>query len=342
MDDALAFLGGRWARGVLDITSDISALDSSGRWAVVLPYDGSTTCVRFDNWSTRRPAAAKVGRWVGPQSADWASSIDEAAYEDAVRLTRQRIAEGDVYQANICRIMSAPLPDVGATDVSGLYSLLRNGNPAPHGGFIRVPSLGIALASASPELFLERSGDDLKSGPIKGTGKTPGDLLAKDEAENIMIVDLMRNDFSRICRTGSVAVPSLLRVEHHPGLVHLVSDVTGELSPDVGWKGIYDATFPPGSVTGAPKSSALRLIDALESTPRGPYCGAFGWVDADARTASLGVTIRTFWTEGDILKFGTGAGITWGSDPAAEWRETQLKAERLISLASGVWQGDAS
>jgi para-aminobenzoate synthetase component 1 len=188
--------------------------------------------------------------------------------------------------------------------------------------------------TASPELFLRRDGAGVASSPIKGTGRTEDDLLPKDVAENVMIVDLVRNDLSRVCETGSVAVDDLLAVEKHPGLVHLVSTVSGSLVADNGWPELIDATFPPGSVTGAPKSSALTTIDDLETAPRGPYCGAIGWVDADRQTAELAVGIRTFWAEDGLLKFGTGAGITWGSDPEREWAETELKAERLVGLAS--------
>jgi para-aminobenzoate synthetase component 1 len=117
--------------------------------------------------------------------------------------------------------------------------------------------------------------------------------------------------------------------------VHLVSTVRGDLRDDVGWSELLAASFPPGSVTGAPKSSALRIIDETEPVSRGPYCGAVGWVDADAGAAELAVAIRTFWLEGDLLRFGTGAGITWGSDPEREWAETELKAERLLTVASG-------
>jgi para-aminobenzoate synthetase component 1 len=189
--------------------------------------------------------------------------------------------------------------------------------------------------SASPELFLRRQGAVLESGPIKGTGRTAADLTPKDSAENVMIVDLVRNDLGVVCRTGSVTVPHLLALEAHPGLVHLVSTVRGELRDDAGWADVLAATFPPGSVTGAPKSSALRIIDAVETASRGPYCGAVGWVDADARTAELAVAIRTFWLSDGVLRFGTGAGITWGSDPDREWDETELKAERLLAVASG-------
>jgi para-aminobenzoate synthetase component 1 len=154
-----------------------------------------------------------------------------------------------------------------------------------------------------------------------------------------MIVDLVRNDLGRVCATGSVTVPELCAVESHPGLHHLVSTVRGELRPGAGWPELLAASFPPGSVTGAPKSSALRLIGSLETALRGPYCGAVGWVDADRRTAALAVGIRTFWIGegpggGPELRFGTGAGITWGSDPEGEWAETELKAARLLEVAS--------
>jgi para-aminobenzoate synthetase component 1 len=136
-----------------------------------------------------------------------------------------------------------------------------------------------------------------------------------------------------VARPGTVTVPDLCAVEKHPGLVHLVSTVRARLLPGVTWPDLLEATFPPGSVSGAPKLSALDIIGALEPAPRGPYCGAVGWVDARRGTAELAVGIRTFWIEHEVVKFGTGAGITWGSDPGGEWRETELKAARLVALA---------
>jgi para-aminobenzoate synthetase component 1 len=199
-----------------------------------------------------------------------------------------------------------------------------------------LPEQKTEVVSASPELFLRRAGDRLESSPIKGTGRSASDLQAKDSAENVMIVDLVRNDIGQVAVTGSVQVPSLLRHEEHPGLIHLVSTVEGRLRPNTGWADIFAATFPPGSVTGAPKSTARELIDQLERSPRGPYCGAVGWIDADAGRAELAVGIRTFWADvkSDTIRFGTGAGITWGSDPAREWDETELKAERLLAVAA--------
>ena len=163
---------------------------------------------------------------------------------------------------------------------------------------------------------------------------TVADLTDKDRAENVMIVDLVRNDLSRTTVPGTVVVPELCVVEEHPGLVHLVSTVEGQLQPGAGWADLLAVDMPPGSVSGAPKSTALEIIHELEPVPRGPYCGAIGWVDADHREGDLAVGIRTFWREGGQLHFGTGAGITWRSDPQREWAETELKAARLVGLAS--------
>jgi para-aminobenzoate synthetase component 1 len=271
--------------------------------------------------------------------------MDEAAYVRGVQEVRAAIEAGSVYQANLCRVMSAPRPVGLDDDVAALSCLLAEGNPSPHGGFLRLPDHGVEVASASPELFLSTRTDGMgvlvRSGPIKGTGRTAADLTEKDVAENVMIVDLVRNDLSRVSVAGSVTVPELLQVQEHPGLVHLVSYVEGRLVPGAGWPELLDATFPPGSVTGAPKLAALDIIDRLEPVSRDLYCGAFGWVDADTGEAELAVAIRTFWLRDGQLRFGTGAGITWGSDAAAEWRETELKSARLTRLAAGTWQGDA-
>ncbi|MEU6356724.1 chorismate-binding protein [Streptomyces sp. NPDC047072] len=334
----LARFGDRVATGLLDVTSDPAALDSSGFWAVAADFEGGLTCARFADVRREPVPAPRSGVWRGPHLDDWTSSLDRAAYTAGVRRIREHIARGEVYQANLCRVLSAPV--ASDADVDALTSLLARGNPAPYAGTIRLPAYGVEIATASPELFLRREGRVVESGPIKGTGRTEDDLLDKDYAENVMIVDLVRNDLGRVCATGTVTVPDLCAVEKHPGLVHLVSLVRGELHPDAGWPELFAAAFPPGSVTGAPKSSALRIIDALETAPRGPYCGGIGWVDADHGTGELAVGIRSFWidrAEG-VLRFGTGAGITWGSDPEGEWRETELKAARLLAVASGTYE----
>jgi para-aminobenzoate synthetase component 1 len=159
---------------------------------------------------------------------------------------------------------------------------------------------------------------------------------AKDRAENVMIVDLARNDLGRVCEPGSVRVPELCRLEAHPGLVHLVSTVRGELRPGVGLGGLVRATFPPASITGAPKPRVLQEIEDLEPVRRGVYCGAVGWVDTTRGRADLAVAIRTFVVAGGTTTLGIGAGITADSDPAAEWHETELKAARLLTVAGAA------
>jgi para-aminobenzoate synthetase component 1 len=331
---AFAWLGGRLATRCADVTDDPAALDGDGFWAVVATFEGRLTCVRFDD--VRASALPPAGAPWPVLAGRWSSSLDERAYVAACVEVRRRIAEGVVYQVNVCRVMEHELP-VGA-DTLALAAILAVGNPAPYAGVVRVPSREVDVVTASPELFLSRDGDVVESSPIKGTARTAEELLPKDRDENVMIVDLVRNDLARACDPGSIEVPVLLRVEQHPGLVHLVSTVRGRLREGAGWADLMGAAFPPGSVSGAPKSTALQAIHDLEPAVRGPYCGAVGWVDADRRQGELAVGIRTFWTAGAdrrVIRFGTGAGITWGSDPQAEWEETQLKAARLVGLASG-------
>jgi para-aminobenzoate synthetase component 1 len=333
---ALCVVGDRIGTGLVDVTTDLRALDSEGFWAVVLPYDGEPVCARFANV---RPASPWPGApWFGPELDAWTSSLDHEGFTRGVRAIRASIAAGDVYQVNLTRRLSAPLPSRPpsgtTTDIAALGAALAVGNPAPFSAVVRLPAHGVHVASASPELFLRRVGRDVWSSPIKGTARVERELLPKDRAENVMIVDLVRNDLGRVCEWGSVDVPALCALEQHPGLVHLVSTVHGRLRPGAGWAEAIDATFPPGSVTGAPKISACAHIDRLETASRGVYCGAIGWVDADRAQGALNVAIRTFWVEDGALHFGTGGGITWDSDPEGEWAETELKARNLLSVAS--------
>ena len=332
-----AVVGGCLLTGLRDVTGDLTVLDASGhgRWAVVLPFDAPPVCARFDRWV---PVAGPAPAPTAPIPIDsWTSSLDENGFSKGVRSIREAIRNGDVYQVNLCRRLSAPLP--AGFDVLGLAAALAEANPAPHAAAVRIESAGLALASASPELFLRRRGDMVETRPIKGTAGPEGRFLTKDRAENVMIVDLMRNDLGRVCRYGTVEVPDLCRVERHPGLSHLVSTVRGRLRAGVGWADLLTATFPPGSVTGAPKLAALDVIRRLEPVPRGVYCGAVGWVDTDSVAGDLNVAIRTFWVEDGRLHLGTGGGITWGSTPAGEWAETELKARRLLAVAGGIAGG---
>ncbi|MBN2176063.1 MAG: chorismate-binding protein [Demequinaceae bacterium] len=339
----------------IDVLREGSRLASGGFWVLVGTFEGSVRAWRFED--VRRVPAVKEppageGSWEGPAIESWASSLDREEYVAGVTRIRDDIREGEVYQANLCRVLSAPLPagpdaPGGVPDARALSELLARGNPARYASRIVVPAVGqdpgTWIVSASPELFLGIDGPTVRSSPIKGTAAPGEGMLEKDVAENIMITDLIRNDLSRVAVPGRVGVPELLAEHEHPGLTHLQSTVQVTLAPEFDWTpgmwpAILEGTFPPGSVSGAPKSSALRIIAREETAPRGPYCGAIGWVDADTHSAELAVGIRTFWWEpdgGGTLRFGTGAGITWGSDPEAEWKETELKAHRLIRLASG-------
>ncbi len=357
--DAVAHFPGVRATGLVQCADlrEHPDLLSSGWWAVVATFEGELTGWRFSDVARTGPhvtsatggdlPGADVPVWQGPSPSAWRSSLDEAGYVAAVERVRAAVREGEVYQANICRVLSAELPDGPEPDASALARVLAAGNPAPYAGYLHVPAGAASrpawVVSASPELFLSVRDGLVASGPIKGTAARAEDLREKDHAENLMITDLVRNDLQRVCRPGSVEVLDLCAVEHHPGLVHLVSRVRGELRRPLdpaGWAALLAATLPPASVSGAPKSSALRLITELETVTRGPYCGAVGWIDADAGRAELAVGIRTFWWTppraegGGTLHFGTGAGITWGSEPRAEWQETELKAARLVSLTS--------
>ena len=328
----VALVGGRLFEGLTELSDDPAALDSAGLWVVVLPFDAAPVFARFSSWRPAPPVSSpsRWARWAGVASGGWRSSLDQAAFAKGVRAIRESIAEGDVYQVNLCRRLSAPLPE--AADVVALGHLLARAHPAPHAAVVRLPSAGLHIASASPERFLRREGGEVESRPIKGTAVTAGGFTAKDRAENVMIVDLVRNDLGRVCEYGSVEVAGLCQVERHPGLSHLVSTVTGRLRAGAGWPELLAATFPPGSVTGAPKLAALEAIRRLEPVPRSVYCGAVGWVDADNRRGDLNVAIRTFWVENNELHLGVGAGITWDSTPEGEWEETELKAARLLSV----------
>lgn len=314
------------ASGLVEVTDDVDALRSGGRWAVAIGFEGRVVLARFQRWAEADPDPVP---WAGVK-APWRTSLDRESYEQGVRQIRAEIARGWVYQVNLCRVLSAGCSSGG---VRGLHRRLAVMN-APYAGLLELPDHGVHIASASPERFLSLHGHLLTSSPIKGTSSTRQGFLDKDRAENVMIVDLVRNDLGRLAKVGSMAVGQLMGVEPYPGLYHLVSTITADVG-ERDWADILAATFPPGSVSGAPKVSALDVIGRVEPCPRQWYCGAFGWIDVDRRRAELGVAIRTFWLDDGLLKFGTGAGITWGSDPAGEWQETKLKAARLIAIAEG-------
>ena len=319
-------MGGRLATDLIEVSHDPVCLEDGGFWAVSTTFENEFTAAKF---GTVIDAPFPTTSWI-PMQGSWSSSLNSDEYIEYVERIREAVADGWVYQVNACRRLAHH--DDGQS-LRGLFSEILENNPAPWACYFEVP--GVMIASASPELFLSRNGSTVKSSPIKGTLPTNSQQFgAKDQAENVMIVDLMRNDLGQICKSGTVEVPRLLSSEEHPGLQHLVSDVQGQLLEGISWAQILTALSPPGSVSGAPKSSATRVISENEIA-RGPYCGALGWIQGDQ--AALSVAIRIFWKDSQI-NFGTGAGITWSSDARAEWEETQLKAKRLISIAGGELQ----
>ena len=328
VDEAAApqfWMGGLLARDLIEVSADPSCLADGDFWAISTTYEGEFRAAKFKTISNQPFPTVSTTVKVGGK---WESGTSESEYVAYVEKIREEIASGGVYQVNACRRLS--IKSAATLDLA--FANILKSNPAPFASYLRLNDLEIA--SASPELFLTRDGDQIKTSPIKGTKRSAAESFgSKDRAENIMIVDLMRNDLGRICIPGSIAVPDLLRDEEHPGLSHLVSDVIGQLRSGITWAEIFEALLPAGSISGAPKSAAKRIISQLEPTARSTYCGVLGWIHGDQ--AVLSVAIRIFWRESEFIHFGTGAGITWSSDAKAEWEETQLKAERLISIIGG-------
>lgn len=279
--------------------------------------------------------AASPGPTRQPELGPWSSSLTRAAFEDGVRAIKELLEAGECYQVNLTR----QLRWARAADPVALLAALERHNPAPHQAMIRIGDH--AVVSASPEEFLKVSARSVRTRPMKGTGTNPLALSSnpKERAENVMIVDLARNDVGRLCEFGSVEVPALCAVEAHPGLFQMVSTVEGVLRPDVGLGDLVRATFPPASVTGAPKPRVLQVIEDLEPVRRGVYCGAVGWLDTERDQLDLAVAIRTFATatgfagSAGSTTLGVGSGIVADSDPTAEWHETELKAARLLEAA---------
>jgi para-aminobenzoate synthetase/4-amino-4-deoxychorismate lyase len=258
-----------------------------------------------------------------------------AGHAEAVRWCRRYIAAGDLYQANLCLRLDARFEG----DPLDLFVTAAGDLQPDHAAYFAGP--WGAVASLSPELFLRRVGRSVLTAPIKGTHERREPLAAseKDRAENVMIVDLMRNDLGRSCAYGSVTVKQLAQPTPGPGVWHLVSEVAGTLAPGVGDGELVRGCFPPGSVTGAPKIKAMEVIAELESTGREAYTGAIGFASPVAGL-ELNVAIRTFEVARGRAWLGAGGGITWGSDPDAEYRECLAKARPLIAAAGGRLAAD--
>jgi para-aminobenzoate synthetase component 1 len=270
------------------------------------------------------------------------STFTHRGYLDAVAKVREYIVAGDIFQANLSQRFQAPLREPPFQ----LYRRLRRRNPAPFAAYLGFDD--VTVLSASPERFLRLDHDrQVETRPIKGT--RPRGLLPmhdaalgraleeseKDRAENVMIVDLLRNDLSRVCRPGTVRVPELFALEQHPTVHHLVSTVVGELEPAADAVDLARAAFPGGSITGAPKVRAMEIIAELEPTRRGIYCGSIGYISATG-AMDTSIVIRTFVAVGGELYFQAGGGIVADSDPELEYRETLDKARGLIETLKSV------
>jgi para-aminobenzoate synthetase component 1 len=263
------------------------------------------------------------------------ANFSRRRYLEAVTAAREYILAGDIFQVNLSQRFEAEL----AAPPYELYRQLRLVNPAPFAAFLGFDE--VAVASASPERFLRLSGDLVQTRPIKGTRRRGATLAedaalanelrssAKDRAENVMIVDLERNDLGRICRYGSVKVTELAVLENYPTVFHLTSTVEGRLAPGEGAIELLKATFPGGSITGAPKVRAMEIIDELEPTRRSVYTGSIGYLGFNG-DMDLNIVIRTVLLKDGKAYFQVGGGIVYDSEPEAEYQETLDKARALI------------
>ncbi len=274
-----------------------------------------------------------------------AARVSATEHADRVRECRELIAAGEAYQLCLTTRFTVDAP----VDAVAAYRRLRASAPSHHGGFLRIGDA--TLISISPELFLGVSGDTVTTKPIKGTRPRGIDVDddrrlahelahdAKERAENVMIVDLMRNDLSRVCVAGSISVPELWRVESYPTVHQLVSRVTGRLRSGVTVGEVWRAAFPAGSMTGAPKLSAMTHLARLEGAARGVYSGCFGWVGARGGM-DLAMVIRSAVITAESAYVGSGGGITWGSVPENEVAEVGVKARvPLAALGARVPEG---
>lgn len=278
-----------------------------------------------------------------PAITGWTSNFSPSSYHAAIERVQAHIFEGDIYQANIAQRFTADLP----ADFSpfSFYERLRASNPAPFAAYLSCG--GTVIASSSPELLLRKRGASVETRPIKGTmtrANHPVEDLwraealtksEKDRAENIMIVDLLRNDLSRVCQPFSVDVPVLCGLESYANVHHLVSVVTGTLGHDKDAIDLIAATFPGGSITGAPKRRSMEIIDSIEKVSRGYYCGAILYLGFDG-TMDMNIAIRTAVFNERRASVHAGGGITCLSDPVAEYAETKAKVKRLFDAFAAV------
>ena len=324
VDQVLAFHhpSGRWWHCTMRGPGDPNATDAQKAWACTL----------------------ELARAEAPPERPWSAGasvqrMGRARFESGVQSIRESIADGEVLQVNLTRREDAPFEG----DAWSLYADLMRVHPAPFAAFIEAP--GFALASCSPERFLHLLGDEVEARPIKGTIGRGANALEdesrrqwlanseKNRAENLMIVDLMRNDLGRVARLGSVTVPELFALEPYASVWQMVSTVRARLRENLGPADLIKACWPPGSMTGAPKLKAMEVIERLEPLQRGFYAGSIGYIDCTGNM-DLSVVIRTAVVADGRVMLQLGGGIVADSEPAAEWAETVAKGERLTAVLS--------
>lgn len=310
-------------------------------WYIAYDRPGASAAARLEALRRRLDGPVRLG---AVPRLDWRPEWSESAYRDRVEQVRAYIAAGDIFQVNLTHRFRAPRPAGFST--AALYGALRRQSPAPFAAHLACGD-GMAITGASPESFLRLDSDGrVETRPIKGTaprGTTPEEddrlgralcASAKDRAENLMIADLMRNDLGRVCEIGSVHVTALCALERFSRAHHLVSVVRGRLRPGLGAIDLLRASFPGGSITGAPKHRAMQIIDEIETARRGAYCGTLAWLGFDGAMGSA-IIIRTVVTTSETLFAQAGGGIVWDSDPGAEYAEMRLKVAPLLAAHDG-------
>ncbi|WP_333822070.1 aminodeoxychorismate synthase component I [Pinisolibacter sp.] len=323
-----------------DHTENRARLISSGRPETTPEARRRRAQARMDVFLMRLERSAEH-RTGSVTRLDFRPTIPRETHEARVAAAIEHVLAGDVFQVNLAQRFAAPLPE--GFDALAFHGRLRTANPAPFSAYLDFDELRVA--SSSPERFLELRGGRIEARPIKGTARRSDDptedalaaarLVAseKDRAENVMIVDLMRNDLSKVCDDASIEVPVLCGIESYAGLHHLVSVVTGRLAEGRDAIDALAAAFPGGSITGAPKIRAQEIITALEGHGRGVYCGSIGWIGHDG-AMDLDIAIRTVIFRAGEATFSVGGGITALSEPSAEYEETLTKAARILVAAS--------
>ena len=336
--------------------AQIEAAQKSGKWlAGWMSYDLGRALETYFAAPVSNSPLMRLGVFDTPSGhspADWLYTRDipqldftpswtQAEYLNRFDAVQKYLRAGDCYQINL----TFPMTAKSGASPRQIYAAFRRRQPGRYGAVVSLG--GPDIVSFSPELFFERKGQHMRMRPMKGTrprstdAKLDAEILAemqaepKSRAENLMIVDLLRNDLSRLCEPGSVEVPELFTLETYPTLHQMTSQVTGTLEDDIGWDTIFRSLFPCGSVTGAPKIRAMEIIEDLESSARGAYCGSVGYI-APNGDASFSVAIRTVQMQEGELRYDVGSGVVLDSDGPDEYRECLLKSHIFTPATDGV------